>query len=310
MTQHIHNQLARIQTEDPEIIYRSVEDKEIEARNFLRSIFGERNVVFDYYTQFGEILQAKANMEICAICSGAVKICPMNFRPKVVYFENKDGKEEFIVRISRCNSASISNSPVGGKFEQLFSTSGLSESQRNLTFDLFDNRGGELEISKSTALQAVKDNSWLCFAGKCGTGKTHLSVAVLLEKMRSGQTGVFRLCSELLNELRSGHADGSFDEKMQFFKEVACLVMDDIGKEKPTDAALDYLFQIVDFRYREKKQTIATTNFMTPNELSNAKGAQVFEPLVSRFFEMGHWISLKNISDHRLSKKTTFRKVA
>ena len=44
------------------------------------------------------------------------------------------------------------------------------------------------------------------------------------------------------------------------FKRVSCLVLDNLGKERTTDAGVDYLHQIVDYRYRNELQTVVMTN--------------------------------------------------
>ena len=43
------------------------------------------------------------------------------------------------------------------------------------------------------------------------------------------------------------------------YKGVQCLVLDDLGKQRNTEAAWDYLYQIINYRYENKLQTIVTT---------------------------------------------------
>ena len=79
----------------------------------------------------------------------------------------------------------------------------------------------------------------------------------------------------------------------QKFRDVPCLVLDDWGKEKVTEKGMEYLYQIIDYRYRKGLQTVATTNGL--------KGD--VEPLVSRILENGEWVSMKEAENHRLKKR-------
>ena len=85
------------------------------------------------------------------------------------------------------------------------------------------------------------------------------------------------------------------------YKNVPVLVLDDLGKEKQSDAARDYLFQIIDYRYRHELQTIITTNAFTPDELASwpPDGADFIIPIISRLLENGKWVAISKAPDKR-----------
>ena len=181
------------------------------------------------------------------------------------------------------------------EFEDRVKRSGLSASQVKQTFEGYDHNGMPAEVvsAKAKAIMAAKNHTSLILSGKPGTGKTHLAVAIALEAMRGGKQALFRTVPELIAELRQAdwdHAD--FFGLRQKFRDVPCLVLDDWGKEKATEKGMEYLYQIIDYRYRKGLQTVITTNGL--------KGD--VELLVSRILENGEWVSLQNAENHRLKK--------
>ena len=137
-------------------------------------------------------------------------------------------------------------------------------------------------------------------AGRPGTGKTHLASAIAIEAMKNGQQAIFKVVPELLDELRQSAMERhDFFGLLQKYKDVPCLVLDDLGKEKTTQAGLDYLYQILDFRYRHNLQTIITTNALAPEGLYNQWNVDVIEPLISRILEKGEWVTIADAKDYR-----------
>lgn len=119
--------------------------------------------------------------------------------------------------------------------------------------------------------------------------------------MKDGHAAIFRLVNELLDEIRHSVADGEYFDFIRKFKEVPCLVLDDLGKEKTTDAGLDYLYQIIDYRYRHELQTIITTNALSIEELASWGAPEYLTPIVSRLIERGEWVTLEHVKDYRVT---------
>jgi DNA replication protein DnaC len=75
--------------------------------------------------------------------------------------------------------------------------------------------------------------------------------------------------------------------------------LDDLGKERATGAGLEYLYQIINFRYLSDYQTIITTNAADQDELVKWSDADYFVPLLSRLNEKGVWCAIKKAGDYR-----------
>lgn len=193
-------------------------------------------------------------------------------------------------------------SPFYGEFGRLYRESGLVPSQVNKTFEnyqIFTNP--ELKRAKVSAMKAGVTGSCLILSGRRGTGKTHLAISIAIKSMKGGHGAIFRLVNELLDEIRHSVAEGDYFDFIRKFKEVSCLVLDDLGKEKTTDAGLDYLYQIIDYRYRHELQTIITTNALSIEELASWGAPEYLTPIVSRLIERGEWVTLEHVKDYRVT---------
>lgn len=191
------------------------------------------------------------------------------------------------------------------KFSGMFRESGLTERQRGMTFENYScGDNPELKFAVREAFLAAKNQKNLIIAGKYGTGKTHLAVAIAIARMKKGEQAVFRLTSSLLDEIRETawkNYIGYFD-LMKKFKAVPCLVLDDLGKEKNSQAGMDYLHQIIDYRYCNGLQTIITTQAACFDDLCQSRGIDFVAPIISRVLENGSWVTIKNADEYRLKK--------
>lgn len=100
--------------------------------------------------------------------------------------------------------------------------------------------------------------------GPVGTGKTHLaSAAALLLLQGDAKVRVASMASVLDRVRRSF---GTPDDPMAPYRSVRVLVLDDLGKESPTDWALERLFSLADERCARMLPTIVTTQYR-PSDL-------------------------------------------
>ena len=112
----------------------------------------------------------------------------------------------------------------------------------------------------------------MLFWGGCGTGKTHLAIAVLKELiMKKAVTCLFRGYSALLKQIQATYsrqitADGDTAVVLTEYSilrdvtEAEVLVLDDLGAEKSSEWALSMLYHVINERYNAHLTTIITTN--------------------------------------------------
>lgn len=90
---------------------------------------------------------------------------------------------------------------------------------------------------------------------------------------------------------------GSESDVLRIYKTVPLLVIDDIGKEPPTEWAISTVYNIINGRYEAYLPTIVTTNYdtealidrMTPRESHDSMTARA---TIDRLMEMCRGIAL------------------
>ena len=128
---------------------------------------------------------------------------------------------------------------------------------------------------------AVLSGSWLYVWGPLGTGKSRLSASVGHALVRRGKHGVrFIRAADLLEQEVNGES--------RYEEACSCgyLVLDDLGKEHPSDWAASVLFGVIDARYSSCLPTVITSNYAPPDLLRRYRGNSQMEAVVSRLTEV------------------------
>lgn len=103
----------------------------------------------------------------------------------------------------------------------------------------------------------------LYVVGDIGAGKTFLSSCLCADIVRRGRRILWRNVSDVLREIRATYdrRDISESEAISRYTKPPVLVLDDLGKERPTEWAMEQLFSIINARYDSGKSLIVTTNY-------------------------------------------------
>ena len=103
----------------------------------------------------------------------------------------------------------------------------------------------------------------LILCGKAGTGKTHLSCALLRSLAHEqGITGKYATAYRAVQEVRESYGSRDVSElrAMEAFIKPDLLVLDEIGAQYGTDSEHLILFTIINGRYEAMKPTIVISN--------------------------------------------------
>lgn len=100
----------------------------------------------------------------------------------------------------------------------------------------------------------------LILTGWYGVGKSHLAFGIAGACLARGMAVYAATVPDMLDMLRESMKAEKLDEFMQDLKTMDVLVLDDLGVEKESDWAREKLFQIVDYRYRNHRPMVITTN--------------------------------------------------
>lgn len=133
--------------------------------------------------------------------------------------------------------------------------------------------------------------------GSVGTGKTHLSIALLKAVIENGGVGTFLTASDLFLNIRdtwARHSEISTLERIQQFVDLDILVIDEIGVQRGTDNEREILFSIINSRYNNLKPTVLLSN-LSLKEVRDYIGERTFD----RLKEDGGYLIVLNGESYR-----------
>lgn len=196
------------------------------------------------------------------------------------------------------------------KIEKLFEMSKMGERFKTRTFEKFnlnERNKKAFEIAKAFTEnfeEANRNGLGIMFTGTYGTGKTHLACSIAIELINRNIPIIYGTAITLLSKVRQTY-DSSTNtnewELLDLYSNVDLLVIDDLGKEKPSEWVLEKLYHIINQRYENLKPVIITTNYdriTLINRLSTKDNSSTAEAIVSRLSEMCTGVYM-NFEDYR-----------
>lgn len=157
-----------------------------------------------------------------------------------------------------------------------------------MTFDSFDTRGNNPSAGERASLDAAfqaassfaeSPEGWLILTGDTGVGKTHLAVAIAARQIERGQRVIFSFVPDLMDYLRDTFDPESpvrYDRVFEEVRTAPLLVLDDFGKERRSEWAVEKLYQIVVHRHNVRLPTVITSM----REFSEER-----DPVISRILD-------------------------
>lgn len=158
--------------------------------------------------------------------------------------------------------------------------------------------GAEHDMAPSMA-DSVSMGKGFYIDGPQGTGKTHLAYSVARICIARGIKTAC-ISSTALMEAYRNHSE---DDAELARRLMACklLVIDDLGKESPTQYACERLFEIVDTRYNSMRPIIVTSNYSRGEIARKLTEGDVGKSIASRLSEMTQRIHIDG-EDRRLNR--------
>ena len=168
--------------------------------------------------------------------------------------------------------ACLQQKEAASRHDRLLAWAELSKGLQHLNFDAIvreQAQDGAMETAFAFARGELPER-WLVLSGGSGTAKTHLAVAVLLWRIDHpgdlAAVGKYVNVPDMLDDLRAGFRDDSYEDRFDRYRDVALLVLDDLGAQNGTPWAHEKLYQLLDKRGRERMETVVTTN-MRPDAM-------------------------------------------
>ncbi len=173
--------------------------------------------------------------------------------------------------------------------KKMMKRSGISSEFQKKNFENFIVDGNDqLKNAKSKAMQYVdyfqtaehdRRNSIL-FSGQVGSGKTHLGTAICGELMRCGVAVVYMAYRNAVTRIKQSITDeAAYNREISQYLMARVLYIDDLLKGKLSEADVNIMYEITNYRYMNNMPMIISTE-KSPNDLlifDEAIGSRIIE---------------------------------
>ena len=124
--------------------------------------------------------------------------------------------------------------------------------------------------------------------GPTNTGKTHLAISIANRRIELGDSPFFTFVPELLDYLRQAFDPKSkinYEDRFDLVKKTPLLILDDLGKERSSQWAVEKLYQIIVYRHNAQLPTIITS-MLGFEDILDPITSRVQDPAVSQIIKI------------------------
>ena len=274
-----------------------LEKEKLDLLEWLRETYPDAAV--DDITDTGSLYWARRNDKCELNCPG-LKECPTHGQ-KIVIRREKGWHTpyEFVVRVGACSNVTAMQEQ--DRMKKVIENSGIPERYKDCRFGSFITSGCSqcVRDAKLMAEDCAAQGLSLVLMGDPGTGKTHLSIAMAHEYISHGKSAVFISVIALLDSIKAGFEDRTLRIESAV-READFVVIDDLGAQRDNTWVTERLFELIDYRYREKKPMAITSNAMNMNQfadLAGKRGAMIASRMGDKSY--GYYAILKDCADFR-----------
>lgn len=222
-----------------------------------------------------EIDMALKTTKLCKTCTGIEK-CYMPIKGWQVIYNDDDsrlyGYKHPCFRYRMCNyglEREKTKAFTPRQTKQTFATFHVSRSNQAIYNKCYD-------YARNFNKHTMRG---LFFMGDCGTGKTHMAMAILYEILKSGIAGVYMNMPDLVDDLISSFKNEEQSIKYETALTKKLVLIDDLGTERLRDWVREYIYRLINTRYLKNMPLIATTN-KNINELEDHIGKAAVDRLI------------------------------
>ena len=199
------------------------------------------------------------------------------------------------------------------KVDKIIKNSKMSKRNLNYKFENFEVNSNNKKVYQSLKNYSerfvnLEERKGLILTGNNGVGKTHLACSIANELIKNGIPIIYGTLINLLAELKNTYDVYNNISEMKIIKlyeKVDLLIIDDLGKEKPSEWGLEKLFTIINSRYENNLTVIITTNYNQNSlidRLSINGEIETAKSIISRLYEMCYLVKIED-RDHRIKNK-------
>lgn len=175
------------------------------------------------------------------------------------------------------------------RYKRILEHSGIAKQFQKIGFKEFQTNTEFQKEAKKIAIDYVKNfndietarNNSIGFLGNCGSGKTHLSVAIANNLMAKNVGVLYMPYRDVVTKLKQVIIDDiEYYRLLNQYKSARVLLIDDFAKGKTTESDINIMFEIINYRYLNNKPIILSS------ELNQNKLLDFDEAIGSRIIEM------------------------
>lgn len=205
-------------------------------------------------------------------------------------------KDTGIIYDAKTNTARICECQEKVRYQKMLHASGISEQFLRIGFKEFETKTEFQKVAKAQAIDYVKNfeqvekkrNNSIAFLGNCGTGKTHLSIAIANNLMAKNIGVLYMPYREIITRIKQVIINEfEYARVVNKYKTARVLLIDDFAKGKTTESDINIMFEIINFRYLNRKPIILSSELLQDDllDFDEAVGSRLIEMAKGRIIE-------------------------
>lgn len=205
-------------------------------------------------------------------------------------------KDNGYIFFPETNSCKVCVCEEKKRYQRMLENSGISQQFKKMGFKEFEVKTVFQKTAKNMAINYVKEfekieknrNNSIAFLGNCGSGKTHLSIAIANNLMTKNVGVLYMPYRECVTRIKQVITDDiEYCRIMSKYKNARVLLIDDFAKGKTTESDVNIMFEIINYRYLNGKPIILSSELLQDRllEFDEAVGSRIIEMCKSRIVE-------------------------